>query len=276
MQTTIYIFLNYIFNSYIATEFCPYTLVDYLSDGYEGPRFEKSKILAEITQGLNYLHNIGLAHGHVKPSNILISRNKRIKLRVSHLAIQWKRPSEYRDTFVMSNYRWLAPELYKSRQKYSPGSDIFDLGCLFSYLLFGFHPFGEYAERQININNNFFRLPQDKASDPKAIVLIAKMINRTPADRPTAAEVLSDPLLQQRPVENFVPYLTPSALIGEGSYGTTVYEYLWNGSVVAVKQINKALVPDYQKEIEVLQNRLTLQSPQLIHYYTHAEDLDYW
>ena len=84
------------------------------------------------------------------------------------------------------------------------------------------------------------------------------------------------PYLQQRPVDSFVPHLNSSTLIGRGSYGAAVYEYLWSGITVAVKKIQKSLVPDYKIEIEVLQNRLTRQSLHLIHYYTHAEDFEFW
>ena len=270
---SIIIFLNVV--SYIATEFCPYTLVDYLAEGYRGQRFEKRKILSEITQGLSFLHGLGLTHRKIRPSNILISKLNRFKLRISHLAIRWKSPSKYEDCFE-SNTTCVAPELYRKPEEYSPASDIFDLGCLFSYLLFGSHPFGEYSERQANINKKLVRLLEDDTSDPKAIQLISKMIKYDPAGRPTAAEVLSDPYLHQRAVGNFVPHLDARDKIGDGSYGTTVYAYNWNGLNVAIKKINKSLVVDYQKEIEVLQNRLTLQSPHLIHYYSHAEDGDHW
>ena len=192
------------------------------------------------------------------------------------MAIHWKGRANYQDIFSAGSNRWVAPEMYGSPERYSTASDIFDLGCLFCYVLFGIHPFGEPAECQANVNKNLFRLPQDNDSDPKAIILISKMINANPIRRPTIKEVLSDPYLQQRPVDSFVPHLNSSTLIGRGSYGATVYEYLWNGLVVAVKKIQKSLVPDYKIEIEVLQNRLTLQSPYLIHYYTHVEDFEFW
>ncbi len=165
--------------------------------------------------------------------------------------------------------------MYGRPERYSPASDIFDLGCLFSYVLFGFHPFGDDAERQVNINKNFFRLPQDYNSDPTSITLINKMISFNATGRPTADEILADPFLGKKPL-NTVPHLTKSALIGSGSNGTEVYEYICNGITVAVKKIEKSQDVDYHKEIQVLQNRLTMQSPHLLHYYSHVEDSDYW
>ena len=73
-----------------------------------------------------------------------------------------------------------------------------------------------------------------------------------------------------------IPDLSSSSIIGEGSYGTTVYEYVWNETNIAVKKIKKAQNVHYQKEIEVLQTRLKSQSPYLIQYFTHAEDSRFW
>jgi len=68
--------------------------------------------------------------------------------------------------------------------------DIFSLGCIFHYsLLPGFHPFGEWYERESNIMKN---CPSLKALDDlplDASDLIKQMINRKPSGRPNASQV---------------------------------------------------------------------------------------
>lgn len=72
--------------------------------------------------------------------------------------------------------------------------DIFSLGCIFHSLLIpGFHPFGEWFEREANIMHNRPNLNPLKNISSEAHHLICSMIDRNPKLRPTAKEVCQHP-----------------------------------------------------------------------------------
>jgi serine/threonine-protein kinase/endoribonuclease IRE1 len=72
--------------------------------------------------------------------------------------------------------------------------DIFSLGCIFySLLIPGFHPFGEWFEREANIMHNRPNLNPLKKISSEAYHLICSMLQRNPKLRPTAKEVCKHP-----------------------------------------------------------------------------------
>ena len=72
--------------------------------------------------------------------------------------------------------------------------DIFSLGCVFySLLIPGFHPFGEWFEREANIMHNRPKLDPMKRISMEAYHLVRSMLQRDPRLRPTAKEVIEHP-----------------------------------------------------------------------------------
>jgi len=72
--------------------------------------------------------------------------------------------------------------------------DIFSLGCIFySILIPGYHPFGEWFEREANIMHNRPSLDPLKKISSEAYHLIRSMLSRNPKLRPTANEVCKHP-----------------------------------------------------------------------------------
>jgi len=64
-----------LYNDYrfMVTEFCRGTLMNYIHNSYEFPKFEGEwQILFQVTKGLAHLYKLGTNHGNIKPSNILI------------------------------------------------------------------------------------------------------------------------------------------------------------------------------------------------------------
>jgi serine/threonine protein kinase len=72
--------------------------------------------------------------------------------------------------------------------------DIFSLGCIFySTLVPGFHPFGEWYEREANIVHNRPSIEALERRSPEAFDLVKTMLNRDPKLRPTAKHVCEHP-----------------------------------------------------------------------------------
>lgn len=191
---------------------CSGTLQDYIEGRYQGPKFENDKkILYQLTKGLAHLHHMNIIHRDVKPTNILIFllrsgnfEKPQIKLAdfgISNILQTGARKRRNEDiTNPRGTRGWMAPEMYHSKHFYLK-ADIFPLGCVFGYTLTGGkHPFGKDPDKRsvrIMRKDGTMLLVVDDLNTPQsdnrfAFELIATMLNRNPANRPTADEILTN------------------------------------------------------------------------------------
>ncbi|KAL1673743.1 hypothetical protein EV122DRAFT_282658 [Schizophyllum commune] len=117
---------------YLRTEFCEggnfaHFLREY---GRHYPRLDEGrvwKVLAEISNGLAFIHACGVIHLDLKPENILITGEGRFKITDFGMATEWPRPPEKSVGFEREGDKlYLAPEIL--RGAYGKPCDIFSLG----------------------------------------------------------------------------------------------------------------------------------------------------
>lgn len=113
-------------------------------------------------------------HAHLKPQNILITtRSKRLYAKLSDVGIS-ERIHGSRD-----HPGWQAPEQIVENVQ-TQASDLFNLGCIIFFCLTkGKHPFGKYADRNLNITNNKRDLSLVE-SNHEAYNLISQLLNPIP------------------------------------------------------------------------------------------------
>jgi len=97
-------------------------------------------IFHHITEGLKYLHLIGVRHLDLKPRNIILGHNK--KFRITNLDSSYSLDGERVNIESTDGFR--APELF-GVSDYSNlfSADMFSLGILLFYITFGFKPFSD-------------------------------------------------------------------------------------------------------------------------------------
>ena len=141
---------------------CVGTLAQVIDGSYKGPNLPSDvSVLHDITNGLHYIHTEKLVHRNIKPENIMISKNGRMKL--SDLS--------YADSNNHGSCCWMAQESLEMlliarafgadnsknfKLKVTPSCDIFSAGCVFFVFLTraigGIHPFGnEFIEQLCNV-----------------------------------------------------------------------------------------------------------------------------
>ena len=140
---------------------CVGTLAQVIDGSYKGPKLPSDvSVLRDIASGIYYIHMEKMIHRNIKPDNILISKDARIK--ISDIG--------YADSIIHGGNCWLSPEMLaitrigeKSdrsiSRKVTHSSDIFSAGCVFFFFLTrrvgGVHPFGnDYIEQSHNIRKN--------------------------------------------------------------------------------------------------------------------------
>ena len=178
------------------------TLDDLVCGGY-GDDFAMTDqshlpVLYQITAGLNQLHSLGIVHGNLKPSNILVSLPKvdgtgpRMKLAdfgIRHAA----RNGGVTQFRLVTTKGWMCPT--DAQDPISPLFDTFSLGCIYGFIaLNGLHPFGtDPISRIANRQPMTLALNQTTCSllSLSFFNLIARMLNFDSAKRPSTADVLA-------------------------------------------------------------------------------------
>ena len=91
--------------------------------------------LAHTLRALKYLHEQGIIHGDIKPSNMMIDSRKRVKLGDFGLA---RRASDEDGSLLKGATRYMAPEMVSDDfGEVGPASDLYSLGFSAYHLLCG-------------------------------------------------------------------------------------------------------------------------------------------
>src|SRR5262249_45434652 len=106
-----------------------------------GKRFEPGrliKILRAIVEALGPVHRGGLCHGGIKPSNIFVCEEDRVKLGDPSLPVQGIGVALERLSY---DYRYAAPEAFQGSGALVQQSDFYSLGCVAYELACGRPPY---------------------------------------------------------------------------------------------------------------------------------------
>ena len=167
-------------------------------DDFEMTDSSHVPVLYQITAGLNQLHSLGIVHGNLKPSNILVSFPKgdgtEPMMKLADYAI---RHAVRDETTGLKHFRlvttegWMCPS--DTQDPIQPSFDVFSLACVFAFVasnglhpLFGTHPIFGIASKQSM--TAFFSA---SLLIPSFLDLIVQMLNFDSTKRPSVSDVLS-------------------------------------------------------------------------------------
>lgn len=193
----------------------------------QGPMQQKDvlNVAKETLAGLSAVHQAGLVHRDIKPDNILIARDGRIKLADFSLAGFGHTKGLTKHSDIVGSPGYYAPEFFDGYPA-SPQSDLFSLGMVLYEAITGSNPY-RTADPLLSIDLLRKRtLPTLSARtniDSGLARLVDALVQRTPAQRPPSAlEALK--LIQQQPqipisVEKQPPYLKGKLQVLSGILG---------------------------------------------------------
>jgi serine/threonine-protein kinase len=181
----------------------PYLVMEYIQGQSLEKILEKGSVpfpracawVAEVATALGIAHKKGVIHGDVKPANILITEEDRVKLTDFGMARLASRDSK--DTPLLGSPAYWCPEQIVGKPQ-DARSDIFSLGVVLYELVTGRRPFD--AESLQGICSKILSstpLPPSHAnpSIPVALnELIASCLAKDPNQRCDSADVLADRL----------------------------------------------------------------------------------
>ena len=127
---------------YLVTELVPgIDLKHYVQK--HGPLDEETaaSVIAQAARGLGYAHEQGLVHRDVKPGNLLVMQDGRVKVLDLGLAGSQLEDEALRIGRVVGTMDYIAPEQIRAPDDVGPSADIYSLGCTLYYAVTGRPPF---------------------------------------------------------------------------------------------------------------------------------------
>nr|CDS25290.2 ribosomal protein S6 kinase alpha 3 [Hymenolepis microstoma] len=202
-----------------------YLVTDYLSGGELLDKIMRQKSFTEmeacaivevLASTLNTLHNQMVVHRDLKPSNILYADANESPQSLCICDFGFAKQLRAENGLLMTpcyTAQFAAPEVLKM-QGYEKACDIWSLGVILYTILSGRIPFatGPNDPPDVILQRIEMGPPQLKEScwnsiSDSAKRLVLSMLNVDPSQRPTAAEILSDPWIKNRnSLSNHPPY----------------------------------------------------------------------
>jgi serine/threonine protein kinase len=151
--------------------------------------------IREVMEGLQYLHELGIVHGDIKATNILLTKDGHIKLTdfgISQLISQRKQHHR-----VLGSPYWMAPELIQMKE-ISCAADIWSVGCTIFELIEGKPPYYEMQPMSAMYRMVEEELPPPLSKDisPALREFLTVCFRKDPKERPLAKDLLDHPWLR--------------------------------------------------------------------------------
>ena len=193
---------------FIIMEYCEgKDLLDYILTKNKLSEEESLKFFQQLINALFYLHSQNIAHRDIKIDNMLLDRNRNLKL--VDFGLSTKYPDDNLLDQPCGTVVYAAPEVLQGKEYHGMLADVWSSGIVLYGMLSGYLPFGE-ANDEINKQNiirgkiKFPSYFSDKAKD-----LLMHMLDLDPMTRYTLQEIRNHPWF------NLANYkLIPGIIIG--------------------------------------------------------------
>lgn len=148
------------------------------------PEDEVIRLMIQACDAADYAHQHGVIHRDLKPTNLLLKKNGRLKIADFGLAKlnHESQPGLTQSDFTIGTPEFLPPEAWEPDIRMDARADIYSLGVTLYQLLTG------------DIPRGLWKMPSVKVgTDPRLDAVIDRAMQPDPGDRyPTAARMRSD------------------------------------------------------------------------------------
>jgi serine/threonine protein kinase len=172
---------------WLEIELCDGSVLDRLSED-DAPLAlpEAHRLVLDALAVLAHLHGRGIAHGDLKPSNLLLCGDRSVAIAGPGLAARRAIPAEPRH--ATDAPRLAPPELLRSDEPPTPASDIWAMAAMYYFLLTLEYPRDEYADQS-----------QLEAALDNPIVSIARRRPGLPPELVQCIDAALSPIREARP-----------------------------------------------------------------------------
>ncbi len=183
--------------AYLVMEYLPgITLRELLKEQRRLSIAQTITVMDAILAGLAAAHRAGIVHRDVKPENVLLAEDGRIKIGDFGLA-RATTANTATGQQLMGTIAYLAPELV-TRGTADARSDIYSLGIMLYEMLAGEQPYRGEQPMQIAFQHATESVPRPSVRNPAVPEQLDELVlwstEREPDDRPADAQVMLDRL----------------------------------------------------------------------------------
>lgn len=183
--------------AYLVMEYLPgITLRDLLREQRRLSIPQTITIMDAVLSGLAAAHRAGIVHRDVKPENVLLAEDGRIKIGDFGLA-RATSANTATGQMLLGTIAYLAPELV-TRGTADARSDIYALGIMLYEMLVGEQPYKGEQPMQIAYQHATDSVPRPSAKNPGVDEQLDELVmwatERDPDERPTDARAMLDRL----------------------------------------------------------------------------------
>lgn len=152
------------------------------------------KLMRNLVQGVEHIHAAGIVHCDLKPGNLIV-HPAASTLKICDFGLSVAVPAYIGHTIQTCMYR--APECFDMKHKLllSPAVDMWSVGCILWEMVIGVPRFPGSSDAEV------LKLIQGKDKDGKSElvsgplrIIIDNLLSTDPKKRPTAAQLIADPL----------------------------------------------------------------------------------
>ena len=169
-------------------------------------------IMAQVARALQVVHDSGVIHRDVKPSNILINREGLAKLTDFGISTAVHQRPMTATGMVMGTAQYLAPEQAMGNMA-TPSGDLYALGIIGYEALVGHRPFTGSTQVEIAFAHVNQEVPPIPGNVPKEVRdVIMELLSKSPALRPASARELArrlDRIVINLPKDSWDPAEVP-------------------------------------------------------------------
>jgi serine/threonine protein kinase len=142
------------------------------------------RITHQVLSALGPLHECGVLHGGIKPSNLFLGGQDRVLLGDPSLPIQGIGVALDRLSY---DFRYAPPEMFRGSATLEPNADFYALGCVLYELLCGQPPFSSDNHYELIIKHAREPVPhlrcRGNAAKPGLDSLLQRLLMKSPAER---------------------------------------------------------------------------------------------
>lgn len=229
------------------------TLFEYLNRNHPLSEQFIKKVMRQILNALQHIHNQGIIHRDLKPENVLLDRQLNAKIcdfGWSERKKEVNRSDDFSGTIV-----YMAPEILKLEQ-YDESVDIWTVGVLLYELFHNIEPFkGDNPQMILNCILTQ-PLQFEKRCPKEARDLIRYILNIDRRYRPKIPQILNHPYLRD-----------PMAIQNTNQPAAQAQTYVasqdrYSHQAVLQTQGLQPSVPEYQQAQPAIQKTTSIQAPQ--------------